>query len=256
MTKAQSLTAAAAYKIFHARELIESIRSRLSPLPGFLYTLTFDPVRSIAVLAEPNAVDVRYKPDPTIAFAFQAIIGNVVNNLREGLDYWIKDIEEQRYRSRKWSFPFGKRKGDLARDERLKKIRDTWPGLADFIEQVLEPTADGKTLLYAATALSNTNKHDSFIATLTATSIEGLDAVTKTNRMTNFSIAFDATQELVPLRLIEPLSYSTTPKISATLHFAPGTLFPGKDVVTTLGMMADEVESAMARLNAFVEPHL
>ncbi|WP_319771982.1 hypothetical protein [Breoghania sp.] len=242
-------------KVRRANIHIETLASETFPLSRDLYEITNVIRRSNVLLAKPDCVDVVYRPTAPIKEHFGAIIGDVVNNLRESLDYWIRNAFRSIGRNEKAYFPFSEKREDLETSPRYPKIRKAFPEFAEFIAKNIEPCRDTNLDLWAVTSLCNDNKHQDFLPAVMVADIENINIRNGFHVVSDCSIGCDAECTSIILRQRRPSIITGDYSASVDIKFPKGAIYENKPVIPTLRNMSNVVSQTLSELENFIAPY-
>ncbi|NTF86623.1 hypothetical protein G6L46_05695 [Agrobacterium rhizogenes] len=242
-------------KLTRANAHIAEIERDANPLSRELYELRIDFSRSKVILREPDTYFLRYKPLAPISEHFGTIMGDVVNNLREALEYWMNMALRTIGPIRKTHFPFAKSAAELGNSKAFREIQTWFPDAANFIETVVRPTFDQKPNLWAVTSLSNYNKHNDLLPAVGVTTIENISLQTGGLTVQSCNVIGPADGELNLVKSLSPIHFGDGYNTKVELKFAGETEFDGAEVIRQLVDMATEVASALDDLEGFISPY-
>lgn len=244
-------------KIKRANNHIDSLIRESSPLSRDLYEVVNGPGRSIAVLANPDCFYLTFQPKQPIAEHFGAIIGDVVNNLREALEYWINAaLMAKTGATVKAYFPFSEKWEDLETSPNYPLVKRTFPDLAQFILENIKPCRNANLDLWAATSLCNQNKHNDFIPTVSVVNITNINIRAGGLVMNDCALGGDANRPLKLIRSAAPISIKQDFSTSISIVFPQGAVFENQPVIPTLTNMSEVVAQTINALDQFLVTHI
>lgn len=243
-------------KIKRAKSHIDAIIRASSPLSKDLYEITNGPGRSIVLLAKPDGFYLAYRPKEPITDHFGPIIGDIVNNLREALDYWINAAAKVVGPQRKLHFPFSEEWKNLKASPNYPTVQKAFPDAAKFIFKNIKPCRDTNLHLWAAASLCNFNKHNDFLPTVIAVNVENINARIGTNIFKNMAIGGDANRPISMIRSDTPIAIENNFSTSVEITFPQGAIFENQPVVPTLLQMSQVVSETLDALERFIRPYI
>ena len=253
--KLKEVMESARLKVKAANRHIDQMVAHQAPLPEHLYTMRVEH-RTVAPLRVPDCDRVIYHPKEPISKYFGAAMGDAVNNLRESLDYWVRAAVKCVGPGKQLHFPFSKERNFLAESNSFKQLEKTFPDLAAFIANKIEPCRDTNLYLWAATSLCNDNKHSDFIPVVTVSKVVGDELKIGGATISNFSAGGNAN---IPYGIVQ-VPFGRWPKetkftVSVELLFPKGAIFEYKPVGPTLRTMSEVVGKALDDLEGFISPY-
>ncbi len=243
-------------KIKRANSHIDVIIRDSARLPENLYQITNGPGQSQAILTKPDGFYLSYRPKEPIKEHFAAIVGDVINNLREALDYWANAALIALKHPQKIHFPFSEKWEGLEGSSSYRTIKKALPDLADFILKEIKPCRDTNLNLWAATNLGNQNKHNDFVPTVTLLQLEGANLRIGGNRFGNLSVHGDADRPVIIAKSATPIAMSQNFSVTARVTFPKGSIFEDQSVGPTLANMSEVVLQTIDALDRFIVPRL
>lgn len=240
-------------KLQRARKHFLELERETQALPPDIYRITNRPTRSHAVLREPDAFLLRYEPLVPIREHFGAITGDLVNNLREALDYFVNAATEYVGPKKKLNFPFSGSMADLRQNKNFKQLANTFPELASFIEIELAPTRQTNLKLWAVTSLCNHNKHNDFLPVTSIVEIVAPEVTIGGNNYSRIRCGGDATKPLNIILSASPINVKGEFTAKANLAFPEGAIFERLSVISTMMELISTTEQVIKRLVCFLE---
>jgi len=184
-------------------------------------------------------------------------MGDAVNNLRESLDYWMKNAIQCKCNKRleRVHFPFTKKRAELENSSSYKKIGHNFPEAARFISNNVEPCRDTNKYLWAVTSLCNENKHDDFLPTVTVVNIDNINIRAGSNEVTESRVQADATMPFSFFGCDMPMTIQGDYKAAVQLYFSEEAVFGKQEVIPTLKIMSQITSKTLDDLEKFIAPY-
>ena len=236
-------------KIKRANRHIDELRQRTTPLDRSLYEITNGKEYETVLHMYPTKFDVTYRPKENIPETLAAIIGDSVGNVRAALDHLASGIV------REWGtpsqgplyFPLAPRK-DLVSHTGLAAIEQALPGSEKLLLDQIRPSNGPNEHFWDFYTLNKDDKHNFFIPTVVAVTVDNINARIGTNTWTNCAVGFDAARPAKLFRSDLPISISDNFETTVDVKFGKGTPFENEPVIPTLLQISQVV---METINAF-----
>lgn len=245
-------------KIKRANSHIDTLIQQSAPLSRDLYEIRIETARSVVLLVEPDLYKLAYRPKEPISQHFGSIIGDVFNNLRESLDYWITAAISLFDKSRRMpNFPFEADEGkDFETNSQYVAIKKAFPDLAAFILTDIQPRKSTNFDLWAISNLCNGNKHNDFLPVVSVTSVDNINARSGTNSIKKCACRGDADHPIFFICSNEPITMENGFNTSVEMMFPHGALFENKPVIPTLLHLSQITTQTIDALDNFIDPYV
>jgi hypothetical protein len=248
-------------KVERAKSHIQTLIDLSSPLSQDLYKIHVTRAHTVAILAEPNCIDLVYEPTKPIAETFALIIGDALHNLRSSLDHWAAAVMREAtgiQRDRRIYFPFWGEGKDHKSCRAYGAIEETVPKVSAFIRDEIKPYPSGNSDLYAVTDLNNIDKHNFIVPTITVLAIKDINMSTGRPpggviTTKDCTVRGDATRKLVIMRSYAPIYIQDNFKTAIEITFPKGGLFEDQPVIPTLFNMCQVVSQTLSSLETFLK---
>jgi hypothetical protein len=175
------------------------------------------------------------------------IIGDAVHNLRTAFDYIMIAIT-----GLEWiGLPVGKTREDvISKSTHYGAIKTTFPALATFIIDEIQPYYRGQFRLWELSELDRIDKHRLILPTINQAHRLGMKVEDQSGTRTN--VWFTATKEFATTQtFVGPVKIQHEGNSALSVSFGPGTPFEGHPVLETLDEFAELALQAIERFERF-----
>jgi hypothetical protein len=176
------------------------------------------------------------------------IIGDAVHNLRTAFDYIMVAIT-----GLDWiALPVGRTRDDIiSKSAHYRTIEATFPDLATFIVDEIQPYHRGQFRLWELSELDRIDKHRLILPTINQTHRLGMDVEDQSgNRSTN--IWFTAGDRFSTTRTFPgPVKVHHEGRTALSISFGPGTPLENNPVLETLDEFSELALQAIERFERF-----
>ena len=239
-------------KVKRANSHIDAIVGDTSPLSKNLYEITNGPGRSVAPLKNFDGFYLTYKPKESISDHLSPIIGDVVNNLREALDYWVNGAVAAIGPKKKLYFPFTNKWENLESTPNYQKIHKAFPAAAEFILNEIKPCRDTNLILWAITSLCNFNKHNDLLPTVSLAMVNNINARIGNSLIQDCSIGGNANSPITMIKSGTPIAIDSDFNTSVDITFPEGAIFENQPIIPTLRNMSIITSQTLDLLERFI----
>ena len=237
-------------KIERANRHIEELARMTDPLSREFYTVA---VERRACYPDDNTPGsyLNYYPLKPIPETLAVIIGDTVHNLRCALDHTASAIIRTKDPRAEPHFPMFKEREKLEGAKWLAAIEEALPGSRRMFLENVRPEGGANDHLWRFNDLSNTDKHNLLIPTVTLVAVNGINADVGGRRFQNLGSGGNAAH---PIGIIAwtyaqgQIAMDQNFKAAVQIKFGAGTPFEDEPVIPTLLQMSDLVSET---LNAF-----
>lgn len=238
-------------KIERANRHIDELRQLTEPLAPSLYEITITEAGASAIEVRPTFYHLTYRPKQPIPETLAIIVGDAIHNLRSALDHLAGGIIRTLATppSFKPYFPIHPDRKNLEADASLAAIEQALPGAKKLLLEKIRPASGPHETLWRFNDLSNLDKHNLIIPTVTVAEIANINLRTSSGAYRDLSVGNDAAKPIKIMRSNSPITIDSKFETAVEISFAEGAHpFKDESVIPTLFQIRDVVSET---LNAF-----
>jgi len=238
-------------KVKRAKRHLDTLVQQTSVVPKDLYVITNGPAYSCRALAEPDCFKLRLIPKEPIPEHCKAIIGDVINNLREALDFFMTRVMRAGGSNSKVHFPFSQKWEELPSTAYWNKIERVAPNTAEFIKTSIRPAEDADSDLWRLNKLCVLNKHNDFAPSIAKMTIK-FNILTGRRAAAEATVEFESDDEAFIVTSNTKISIKNDAIVTCNVTFTEGSYFSGQPVIPTLLNLQKAVSETLNALEVFL----